>query len=109
MPKIGAVLAESPGKLSIEARRMKHPGSASDAPGVPNQHNFVEELIIRAFVDGIGRRDELAVVNMVRECEVIMIDGKSRLQRRYPARTGAQSKIEGFAIVCGPEALRRLR
>src|ERR1700682_675343 len=53
--EIGAVLAESARKLSIEAGCVEYPRSAGDALGVPNQHTFIQELVVRVRVNNVDR------------------------------------------------------
>src|ERR1700675_1973683 len=45
--KIGTVLAESPGELSIEAWCMEYSEESGSGPGMPYQHALIQEFVVR--------------------------------------------------------------
>src|ERR1700738_3350325 len=92
--EVRTILAESSRELSIESLRMKYLRDPRYAAGVPNQHAFIKELIFRVFVDDIHGRDEFVMIDVIGECELVVIDGKSGLQPGHRPRTGRQSEIK---------------
>src|ERR1700693_5488321 len=97
--KIGPKGAESTRDLCVETGCVEDSSRSNGGRPMTHEHAFVQNLVIRVSVHHIHRRDELAVIVVVREGQIVVVDGEAGLQAGNPAWAREQSEVEGLAVI----------